>query len=596
MNLRFTEGDENHLFRHSGERRDPGFSDEINPGIKCLEGILLEEGLVSEEELDRAKSRQKEKGESLIQALCALEPDTEEMILKALGARFHIPYQATIKQDIDPSLIEGIPFHFVKKNRIIPINRIDGTIRVAIYNPLELQPLDDIRLLTGCRVEPVLCPIDEIMDAINRIYHHAPESAEKMVQDLDKTDLGLITEIGEEPKDLLDLANEAPIIKLVNLILVQAIKDRASDIHIEPFEQELRVRYRIDGVLHDTLTPQKRYHTAIISRIKIMSKMNIAEKRLPQDGRIRIRVADKEIDIRVSTVPTAFGERVVMRLLDKHGSMLHLEELGMSGYTLKKMNDIIHHSHGIILVTGPTGSGKTTTLYAALTKINFADKNIITIEDPIEYQLDGIGQIQVLPKINLTFSNGLRSILRQDPDVIMVGEIRDLETAEIAIQASLTGHLVFSTLHTNDSPGAITRLIDMGVEPYLVSSSVIGILAQRLVRLICKNCKEAYIPDPEAIMEIGIKPEDIPNNTLYQGKGCDECKNTGYRGRTGIYELLMMDDRIRHFTMQRSESNIIKREGIRRGMTTLRQDGTAKVIAGLTTIQEVLRVTQEDVV
>lgn len=564
--------------------------------IKDLKTILIERHILNQEELDQALTRKQEKGETLIQALCSLGDRTEERVLMGLGIHFHIPYQGKISQDIDPSLIEGIPFHFVKRNRIMPVNRTDGSIRVAICDPFETQPLDDIGLLTGCKIEPVLCPQDEIIDAINRVYHHAPETPEKMVQDLDKTDLGILTELGEQPKDLLDLVNEAPIIKLVNLILVQSIKDRASDVHIEPFEQELRVRYRIDGVLHDVLTPPKRYHTAIISRIKIMSKMNIAEKRLPQDGRIKIRVGDREIDIRVSTVPTAFGERVVMRLLDKHGSMLRLEELGMSGYTLSIMNDIIHHSHGIVLVTGPTGSGKTTTLYAALTKINFTDKNIITIEDPIEYQLDGIGQIQVLPKINLTFSNGLRSILRQDPDVIMVGEIRDLETAEIAIQASLTGHLVFSTLHTNDSPGAITRLIDMGVESYLVSSSVIGILAQRLVRLICPDCKEEYKPDAATLKRLGLKLTDLNGGSLYRSKGCNACKHTGYKGRTGIYELLLMGDSIRRMTMQRSESNTIKREGMKHGMTTLRQDGASKVLAGLTTIEEVLRVTQEDVV
>jgi general secretion pathway protein E len=567
----------------------------MDPLVDHIEGILLKENIITQEELDQAQSHKKEKGETLLQSLFGLGGETEERILKGLGGYFHMPYQETIAQDLDPSLIENIPFHFVKKNLIIPINRTNSIIRVAISNPVNLQPLDDIRLLTGCHVEPVLCPVDEINEAINRIYHHAPETAEKMVQDLDKQDLGLITELGDQPKDLLDLVNEAPIIKLVNLILVQAIKERASDVHIEPFEQDLRVRYRIDGVLHDTLTPPKRYHTAIISRIKIMSKMNIAEKRLPQDGRIKIRVGDREIDIRVSTVPTAFGERVVMRLLDKHGSMLRLEELGMSGYTLNKMNDIIHRSHGIILVTGPTGSGKTTTLYAGLTKINFADKNIITIEDPIEYQLDGIGQIQVMPKINLTFSNGLRSILRQDPDVIMVGEIRDLETAEIAIQASLTGHLVFSTLHTNDSAGAVTRLIDMGVEAYLVSSSVIAIQAQRLVRLVCPHCKEAYRPDSSSLKDIGLKPSDLSKGVIYREKGCPECMHTGYHGRTGIYELLMMDDKIRRLTMQRSESNIIKKEGINSGMKTLRQDGAEKVLAGLTTIQEVLRVTQEDV-
>lgn len=562
---------------------------------KGLCEFLQKSGLISPDELKNIESRQKEKKEPFFDAISAMGRDVEERVLKGLSNYFNLPFQGAIGEDLDPSLIENIPFHFVKKNRLMPINKSNGTIRVAISNPLDVQFLDDVRLLTGCQVDPVLCPLEEVVDAINRTYHHAPETAEKMVQDLDKEDLGFITELGEEPKDLLDLVNEAPIIKLVNLIFVQAIKDRASDIHIEPFEQELRVRYRIDGVLHDVLTPPKRYHTAITSRIKIMSKMNIAEKRLPQDGRIKIRVGDREIDIRVSTVPTAFGERVVMRLLDKHGSMLRLEQLGMSGYTLKNMHDIIHRSHGIILVTGPTGSGKTTTLYAALTKINFTDKNIITIEDPIEYQLDGISQIQVLPKINLTFSNGLRSILRQDPDVIMVGEIRDIETAEIAIQASLTGHLVFSTLHTNDSAGAVTRLIDMGVEPYLVSSSVIAILAQRLVRLVCEQCKEPYNPDSSTAKELGLKGSEIKNRVIYRAKGCPECMNTGYKGRTGIYELLTINDEVRRLIMTRTESNSIKKEALRYGMTTLRQDGIAKVLSGITTMQEVMRVTQEDI-
>ncbi len=384
---------------------------------------------------------------------------------------------------------------------------------------------------------------------------------------------------------------------MVNSLLFQAAKDRASDIHIEPFERELTVRFRIDGILYDILSPPKRFQPVIISRVKIMAGLNIAEKRLPQDGRIRIRLAGKDIDIRVSIVPTAFGERVVMRLLDKSTTVLHLEELGLLGAKHDMVSKLIKQSHGIILVTGPTGSGKTTTLYAALSKINTTDKNIITIEDPIEYQLHGVGQIQVNPKIELTFASGLRSILRQDPDVIMVGEIRDLETAEIAIQAALTGHLVFSTLHTNDSFGAMTRLLDMGIEPFLVSSSVIAVMAQRLVRRVCSGCREPYQPAREELEELGISPQRMMGHTIYKpGAGCNQCKRTGYRGRTGIHELLVVDDEIRGLVMKSGDATTIRRAATARGMNTLREDGADKVLDGVTTIEEILRVTQEDLV
>ncbi|MDY6845411.1 MAG: type II secretion system ATPase GspE, partial [Thermodesulfobacteriota bacterium] len=391
----------------------------------------------------------------------------------------------------------------------------------------------------------------------------------------------------------LDATSEAPVIRLVNMVLSQAVKSRASDIHIEPYQKELNVRYRIDGVLYNILKPPRRYQSAIISRIKVMAKMNIAEKRLPQDGRIEIKIGDKAIDIRVSTVPTTFGERVVMRLLDKTSVLLNLDDIGLSIDVLKIINSLILGSHGIILVTGPTGSGKTTTLYAALSKINSPDKNIITIEDPVEYQLNGIGQIQVNTKIDLTFANGLRSIVRQDPDVILVGEIRDTETAEIAVHAALTGHLVFSTLHTNDAAGAITRLIDMGIEPFLVSSSVTAILAQRLVRVICKHCREPYFPVAKSFKEIGIDPKKLNGKPVYRGKGCSECFYTGYKGRTGIFEVLIIDNTIRSAILKTSDSDTIKKKGTKAGMLTLRQDGAGKVIEGITTIEEILRVTQE---
>ncbi|MBN1226870.1 MAG: type II secretion system ATPase GspE [Deltaproteobacteria bacterium] len=562
---------------------------------KNLGTILLDQNLINEKALSEALAIQKTKGGKLGKILVQLGHLTEVEMLRGISLKFGLPFEQKIDFQLDKDIIQKIPFQFCKQYKMVPFTQENGQLKLAISDPLQIHLLDDVRLLCGQEVEAVICPEDTILEAIHFIYHQAPESAEKMVKDLDMEDPGLLADIGEEERDILDMANEAPIIKLVNLILVQAVKDRASDVHVEPFERELRVRYRIDGILYDTLTPPKKYQTAITSRIKIMSKMNIAEKRLPQDGRMKIKLADREVDIRVSTIPTAFGERVVMRLLDKNSSILTLQDLGFPQKALEDFSSFINYSHGIILVTGPTGSGKTTTLYAGLSKINFSDKNIITVEDPIEYQLEGIAQIQVKPKINLSFSNGLRSILRQDPDVIMVGEIRDLETAEIAIQASLTGHLVFSTLHTNDSAGAITRLHDMGVEPYLVASSVIAILAQRLVRILCPKCKEAVKPDPISLEKIGLTVQDLPEGVVYTNSGCPYCLQSGYRGRTGIYELLAVDDEVCTAIMKRSEAGSIKKICLKRGMISLRRDGATKVTQGITSIEEVLRVTQEDI-
>ena len=460
---------------------------------------------------------------------------------------------------------------------------------------LNLQPLDDVSAILKAPVEPILSPEREVIGALNRLYDIGSQTAAKVIQDLDAQALGRLAHDLEGPQDILDHDAEAPIIQLVNLILSQAVRDRASDIHIEPFERSLKVRYRIDGVLHEVLSPPKALQPRITSRLKVMADLNIAETRLPQDGRIAIRVRNREIDIRVSVVPTAFGERLVLRLLDKSGAMLSLEEIGFAPDLFPVYNRLIHRSHGIILVTGPTGSGKTTTLYATLLRLNAAELNIITVEDPIEYQLNGVGQIQVNPKIDLTFANGLRSILRQDPDIIMVGEIRDRETAEIAIQASLTGHLVFSTLHTNDAPSAVTRLIDMGVEPFLISSSVLAMMAQRLVRLICPNCREPFTPTAEALSELGLTPADLAQHSgqFFHGRGCEACRHTGYRGRTAIYELLMLDDPVRDLIMQRANANMIKTTAVQRGMRTLLQNGARKVLEGRTTAEEILRVTQE---
>jgi general secretion pathway protein E len=437
-----------------------------------------------------------------------------------------------------------------------------------------------------------------IVDAINGIYDRAVNEAEQLVGEMEAQDLQSLAHELEEPQDLLDVDDEAPIIRLVNSLLFRAAKERASDIHIEPMERELLVRFRIDGVLQEIIKPPKRYQNSIVSRVKVMGQLNIAEKRLPQDGRIRIKLAGRDIDIRLSTIPCTFGERIVMRLLDKNTTLLDLTDIGMGVDTMRGMDQVIRRSHGIILVTGPTGSGKTTTLYAALSRINTPDLNILTVEDPVEYQLRGISQMAINPKIGLSFAAGLRSFLRQDPDVIMVGEIRDRETAEIAIQASLTGHLVFSTVHTNDAASAITRLVDMGVEPFLVASSLMAVMAQRLVRRVCPHCRESYRPTAEELKEVALTPEAVAragNPTIYRAKGCDACGGTGYRGRTGIYELLLVDDDIRQLTLKNVDSSTIKRTGVQKGMLTLLDDGARKVLAGETTLAEVLSVTQEDI-
>lgn len=566
---------------------------------RYLGEILVGNSACTEEQIQECLDLQKDGSKLRIgELLMEKRYITEDDLMEALGVQLGIPYILEINEEmVDKALVSQVPFNFAKKNVMIPLYADNGIVTVAVADPLNMQPLDDIGLLLHKDIDTVLSREREIIDAINKYYHTDAKAAEKMIEDMqeEEREAGEVYHIEEQTEDLLDMAEKAPIIKLVNLIIYQAVKQRASDIHIEAFEDEMRVRYRVDGVLYPRVSPPKQYQPAIISRIKVMAKLNIAERRLPQDGKIVIKVADREVDIRVSVIPTTFGERIVLRLLDRASIFIGLEKLGLYDDTLEAFKRILRLSHGIVLVTGPTGSGKTTTLYAALAKINSDTVNIITIEDPVEYQLKGIGQIHVKPKIDLTFANGLRSILRQDPDIIMVGEIRDAETAEIATHASLTGHLVFSTLHTNDAAGAITRLIDMGVEPYLVSSSVVAIMAQRLVRVICQNCKEAYTPEPEALAEIGLKASELPDGVLYRGRGCKKCLDTGYVGRTGIYELLTIDNGVRHMILERTDANTIKVSRVKEGMRTLRIDGARRVIKGITTIDEVMRITQEDI-
>ena len=491
--------------------------------------------------------------------------------------------------DVNPEFLGRLPLSFVKKNLVFPLGKKDGKLMVAISSHEASYAIEDMARFYGCAVEPVLTPADEIVGAIHRFYEKLTATPLSVLEGISDESLETIAGQWEEPKDLLDHSGEAPMIRLLNTLFFQAVKERASDIHIEPFERFVAVRFRRDGVLNLVLSPPKTIQDALTSRVKIMAGLDIAEKRLPQDGRIRLLAAGKDVDVRVSIVPTAFGERVVLRLLDRKGGAVSLKDLGLSHEQTGTMEGFLRRTSGIVLVTGPTGSGKTTTLYAALNRINSEERNIITIEDPIEYQLKGVGQIQVNAKIGLEFASGLRSILRQDPDVIMVGEIRDPETAQMAIQASLTGHLVLSTLHTNDAPGAIARLVDMGVQSFLLSSSLSAVLAQRLVRTLCNNCKQGHRPnEAEAAMFRNNCPE-----ALYRSVGCGECFKTGYAGQTGIFEFMPIDDELRQVFLKNVDSATIRGAALSKGMKSLKDSGLEKAASGVTSLEEVIRVTHE---
>jgi len=564
-----------------------------------LLGAILESKFgLPEAKLLEALNLQQTKGGRLGETLLRIRAIEEDLLLQALAIQFEMPWLPHLEvNQIEHEWVKKVPIHFARRYKILPLKAEDGSILVATTDPMETAPLDDLRLLLGMPVKPVLTSNLALMACLNRAYDEvaSPTGAEQVMEDITASEnLDQLAHELDEPKDLLDATDEAPIIRLVNSVLFQAVRQRASDIHFESFERGLVVRYRIDGVLYPILTPPKHLQSSIIARLKIMAGLNIAEKRLPQDGRFAIRTAGKDVDLRVSVLPTSHGERVVLRLLEKENRLLNLSEMGFSPDHLKTMQQLIRLTHGIILVTGPTGSGKTTTLYAALSEINSPDKNIITVEDPVEYQILGIGQMQVNPKINLTFAAGLRSILRQDPDVIMIGEIRDRETAEIAIHASLTGHLVFSTLHTNDAASAATRLIDMGIEPFLVASSVMAVMAQRLIRKICPDCKKPYQPDDEELIRLGIVPgKNRP--TFYRGAGCAACSQTGYRGRTGIHELMVMDDDIRRLIGGKSDAAAIKQAAMAKGMVMLKEEAADKIFHGVTTTEEVMRMTQQEV-
>jgi general secretion pathway protein E len=565
--------------------------------IKAMESpfitFLIEVGGVSREGLEKIIPT--EGGPENISPEDLLIPAgllTEESLRSYIEQFYGVP-MATL-QDLpqEPLLINNLSIHFMRESKFIPSRLEDNRLTVIMSDPMDFYAINAIGLATGHEIRVLYGKEEAILGAIEQYYGSGVTSMEKIIEDIDSASLSQ----GEDEENidhLRDMASEGPVIRLVNLIITRAIKMRASDIHFEPFEDLFRVRYRIDGVLHDVESLPKRLQAAVISRVKIMAKLNIAERRLPQDGRIMLRVKGKEIDFRVSTVPTIHGESIVLRILDKSSIVLDIDRLGFPSDVLEGFKDLIGRPHGIILVTGPTGSGKTTTLYCALEKINSPEKKIITVEDPVEYQLSGINQIQVKPMIGLTFANALRSIVRQDPDVILIGEIRDAETAEIAIHSALTGHLVLSTLHTNDAPSAITRLIDMGMEDYLLSSTIIGILAQRLVRVACPHCREPFAPDQAILKEMKLSPEGLSQARVSEVKGCESCSHTGYWGRSGIFEFLKVSDEIQRLILEKKDSSI--REAARKqGMRTLREDGWLKVREGMTTISEVLRATQEE--
>jgi len=555
--------------------------------------ILVEEGIITPEQLEGGLHEQKKTGAFICTTLVRLGFASEDKIFSALSRHINIPYVRLKDHELDPLVINRVPAKFASHFKIIPLEFKDDCLLVAMVDPLDIRTLDDLKLILGAEVKGVLASETEINDAIRRYYGVGAETLERMIA---QKPVSAGARAGlEQAEDLEALAEDASIVKFVNQILSEAIKDRASDIHLEPFQDELRVRYRIDGILYDINIPEtvKYFHPAIVSRIKIMAHLNIAERRLPQDGRIKIKVGDEELDLRVSVLPTTFGEAVHVRVLSTR-FFLELEKLGLMPDDLKIIEVAIKKPHGIIFVTGPTGAGKSTTLYAALERVNSSAVKIITIEDPVEYQLRGVSQLQVIPQIGFTFATALRHMLRHDPDIMMVGEVRDYETAEIAIRSALTGHLVFSTLHTNDAAGAVTRLLDMGIEPFLVSSSLEFLIAQRLVRLICPKCKAAIKVKDEILRQIRDMPFDPHKVEMYEGRGCESCRFTGYRGRTGIYEILTISEPVREMILNHSSSQQIKQKAVSQGMRTLRQDGLQKVLKGVTTLTEVIRVTQQE--
>ena len=556
---------------------------------QSIEETLLASGKISSGDLQKARDLQKINHQEIRRNLMDLGLISEENVLETLSLHLGIPRVSLKDIPSEPFLHENLSTGFLREVKAFPLKVSNGKLSLVMADPLDSYTIDAITLATGQEIDVLLGKEEEILSALEKVTASDPSSMEKIIDDLDQGDGGEFGGQEEDPEHLRDIASEAPVIRLVNMIISKAVDSRASDIHLEPFEKEFKLRFRIDGILQETESLPKRLQAAIISRIKIMAKLNIAERRLPQDGRIKIKVSGSEVDFRISTLPTLSGESVVMRILNRESVVLDLKKLGFAEDTLELFTSLVTKPYGMILVTGPTGSGKTTSLYGVLDILNIPDKKIITLEDPVEYQFVGVNQIQVKPQIGLTFASGLRSIVRQDPDIILIGEIRDGETAEIAIHSSLTGHLVFSTLHTNDAAGAITRLLEMGVENYLLSSSILGVLAQRLVRVVCPVCKEKFTPPGEWLQKLGFHPDD--NQEFFRGKGCENCNFTGYRGRIGIYELMIITDSIRSLILKNTEASAIKQQAVQEGMRPLREDGWEKIKMHLTTPDEILRVT-----
>ncbi|MDP2166884.1 MAG: ATPase, T2SS/T4P/T4SS family [Thermodesulfovibrionales bacterium] len=548
---------------------------------KFLGELLIEAGAITKEQRDKALKEQKRLGKRLGEVLVAMGILTEDGIVQALSRQLHVPFMELKSARIDSALIDMVPEALARKHRVLPVEIKDGRLVLAMADPLDIFAADEIKRLAKMPVDTAVATESEILKTLDKYYKGEMQEAFRAVE------AGYYAE-EERAAPLAEAAAEdTPVVRLVNTTISQAVKDRASDIHIEPHADVLRVRFRIDGMLHEVMTPPKHLHAGVISRVKILSGMDIAEKRVPQDGRFPINIEGRQFDVRSSTLPTLYGEKVVMRLLEKTSGLPSLSELGLEDEMLRQYHGIISEPYGFILATGPTGCGKTTTMYSSLNNISTLEKNIITVEDPIEYNLKGINQVQVNPKAGLTFASGLRSILRQDPDIIMIGEIRDLETAAIATHAALTGHLVLSTLHTNESIGAIARLMDMGVEPFLITSSLMGVLGQRLIRKICPHCRESYAAEPEMLKELGIAAGAV----LYRGGGCEECRNTGYLGREGLFELLLISEGVKRLIVEKATASNIKEEAIREGFKTLRQEGIRKALNGVTALEEVMRVT-----
>lgn len=562
---------------------------------KRIGDILIEMGLLTQQQLDECLVEQKTSGKLLGSLLLEKNLVAKQDLARALAKQVNVKFIETITEQMaDPTLLGKVPLKFLRQHVVIPL-MYEGMRTIATSNPRDLQPLDDLALLMPGEVVYAVATEEVILEAINRYY--PLETSKEMMDDLSSNEGGDEFEFGPgqlEDKDIMEMANDAPIVKLVNHILLQAAKEGASDIHIESFEKDLRVRFRIDGNMYLRVTPPKRYQSAIVSRIKIMANLNIAEKRIPQDGRIQVKIADKAFDIRVSVLPANYGERVVMRLLDKSKGVVELEKLDLVERDYNLLTKTITRPNGIILVSGPTGSGKTTTLYSILNRLNQPDVTLITVEDPVEYTIHGINQVQVNEKAGLTFATALRSILRQDPDVCLIGEIRDAETAQIATQAALTGHLVLSTIHTNSAPGTITRLIDMGIEPFLIASSLVCVISQRLVRRLCQKCKQQYTPEPDMLARVGIKPEDAKGVTFYKAVGCDDCLKLGYRGRLALFEIMEVSDEMAKLIVARSDATLVKKKALEMGMIQLSDDGVRQIKAGRTTIEEVLTVAYAD--